>query len=209
VRLGRAAWVGADASDAGGTATWIQAGPDSPRAFRFTDALRPGAEALVAGLQAQGKRVVLLSGDTQSAVSSLAVTLGIADWRAGVLPEEKAAAVAALAAGGHKVLMVGDGLNDTAALAGAHVSISPASALDAARTASDIVLLGSSLAPIADALRIAVQARRRIKQNFALSLAYNVVAVPVALVGLATPLIAALAMSTSSITVSLNALRLK
>ena len=107
------------------------------------------------------------------------------------------------------VLMVGDGLNDTAALAGAHVSISPASALDAARTASDIVLLGQDLAPLSDAVRIAVAARRRIKQNFALSLAYNLVAVPVALVGLATPLIAALAMSASSITVSLNALRLK
>ena len=105
--------------------------------------------------------------------------------------------------------MVGDGLNDTVAMAGAHVSISPASALDAARVASDIVLLGQDLSPIADAKRIAVQARRRIKQNFALSLAYNAVAVPVALAGLATPLIAALAMSTSSITVSLNALRLK
>ena len=105
--------------------------------------------------------------------------------------------------------MVGDGLNDTAALAGAHVSISPASALDAARTASDIVLLGQDLEPLSDAVRIAVTTRRRIKQNFALSLAYNLVAVPVALVGLATPLIAALAMSASSITVSLNALRLK
>ncbi|MBX9699731.1 MAG: HAD-IC family P-type ATPase, partial [Thermoleophilia bacterium] len=136
-------------------------------------------------------------------------TLGIAEWQAGVRPEEKAARIAGLAAGGRKVLMVGDGLNDTAALAGAHVSISPASALDAARVASDIVFLGQDISPVADALRIAVQARRRIRQNFALSLAYNVVAVPVAIAGLATPLIAALAMSTSSLTVSLNALRLK
>jgi Cu2+-exporting ATPase len=105
--------------------------------------------------------------------------------------------------------MVGDGLNDTAALASAHVSVSPASALDAARVASDIVLLGQDLSPLSDAIRIAGQARTRIKQNFALSLAYNAVAVPVALLGFATPLIAALAMSTSSITVSLNALRLK
>jgi Cu2+-exporting ATPase len=105
--------------------------------------------------------------------------------------------------------MVGDGLNDTAALAGAHVSISPASALDAARAASDIVLLGQDLAPVAEAMRVAQLARRRIKQNFALSIGYNVLAVPVALAGLATPLIAALAMSASSVTVSLNALRLK
>ena len=105
--------------------------------------------------------------------------------------------------------MVGDGLNDTAALAAAHVSISPATALDAARVASDIVLLGQDMAPIADAVRIAGQAARRIKENFAISVLYNVVAVPLALVGLATPLAAALAMSLSSITVSLNALRLK
>ncbi|MFZ1726694.1 MAG: HAD-IC family P-type ATPase, partial [Albidovulum sp.] len=128
---------------------------------------------------------------------------------AGVFPDQKAAAIAALSAAGHRVLMVGDGLNDTAALAGAHVSISPASALDAARVASDIVLLGQDMQPIADALRIAVQARQRIKQNFALSIAYNILAVPVAFAGFATPLIAALAMSASSVTVSLNALRLK
>jgi len=126
-----------------------------------------------------------------------------------VLPADKAAGIADLAAAGHRVLMVGDGLNDTAALAGAHVSIAPASALDAARVAADIVLLGQDLAPITDALTTARQARRRIRENFALSLGYNMVAVPVALIGLATPLIAALAMSASSLTVSLNALRLK
>jgi P-type Cu2+ transporter len=125
------------------------------------------------------------------------------------LPEDKAKAIETLQAEGHKVLMVGDGLNDTAALASAHVSISPASALDAARVASDIVLLGQDLSPLPDAIRIAIIARRRIKQNFALSLGYNLIAVPVALLGLATPLIAALAMSSSSITVSLNALRLR
>ena len=107
------------------------------------------------------------------------------------------------------MLMVGDGLNDTAALAAAHVSISPATALDAARTASDIVLLGQDMAPISDALRIARQSTRRIRENFAISALYNVVAVPLALVGAATPLAAALAMSLSSISVTLNALRLK
>ena len=105
--------------------------------------------------------------------------------------------------------MVGDGLNDTGALARAHVSISPATALDAARTASDIVLLGTDLSPIADATRIAGQAVRRMKENFAISAGYNVIAVPLALMGHATPLAAALAMSLSSITVSLNALRLR
>ena len=99
-------------------------------------------------------------------------------------------------------------LNDTAALSAAHVSISPASALDAARAASDIVLLGQDLEPVAEALHVARRATRRIRQNFGVAFGYNIVAVPLALAGLATPLIAALAMSTSSIVVSLNALRL-
>lgn len=208
VRLGRAAWIGAE--EVAEMATHLDLGQGAgPLTFRFADSLRPGARAAVDGLRAQGKHVMLLSGDSASAVEALARDLGIADWQAGTLPAEKANVVAGLSAAGRRVLMVGDGLNDTAALAGAHVSISPASALDAARVASDIVLLGQDLSPVADAARISVVARRRIKQNFALSLAYNLVAVPVALAGLATPLIAALAMSTSSLIVTLNAMRMK
>ncbi|MDP2737750.1 MAG: heavy metal translocating P-type ATPase [Pseudorhodobacter sp.] len=207
VRLGRADWVGAAPGDV--TATHLQIGAAAPRSIRFADRLRPGAEAAVAAFQAAGKAVHLVSGDTSGAVSALAARLGIADWHAGCLPGEKAALVAELSAAGARVLMVGDGLNDTAALAGAHVSISPASALDAARTASDIVLLGEDLAPVAEAVRVAVRARRRIKENFSISLFYNVVAVPIAMLGLATPLAAALAMSLSSVTVSLNSMRLK
>jgi P-type Cu2+ transporter len=178
-------------------------------AFAFTDRLRPGAETAVAALKAAGLKVELLSGDAPAPVRDLADRLGITDWQAGVLPTEKAARVAELSAQGRKVLMVGDGLNDTAALAAAHVSISPASALDAARVASDIVLMGQDMAPIADALRISRQATRRMIENFLISGGYNVVAVPLALIGHATPLAAALAMSLSSITVSLNAMRLK
>mgnify|MGYP003710284767 CR=1 FL=1 len=117
--------------------------------------------------------------------------------------------VEALAASGKRVLMVGDGLNDTAALAAAHVSISPASALEAARVVSDIVLLGKSLAPLGDALLTSRKATRRIKENFGIAATYNAIAIPVALLGFATPLAAALAMSASSIMVTLNALRLK
>jgi Cu2+-exporting ATPase len=207
VRLGRADWVGAEGLAV--TATYLALPDGTTRAFAFADRLRPGAEVAVAALKAQGKRVVLISGDAKGAVADLAQRLGIEDWTAGALPAEKAARIAAMTAQGARVLMVGDGLNDTAALAAAHVSISPASALDAARVASDIVLLGQDMAPVADAVRIAGQSVRRIKENFAISLLYNVVAVPLALVGLATPLAAALAMSLSSITVSLNALRLK
>ncbi|MEE4347696.1 MAG: HAD-IC family P-type ATPase, partial [Paracoccaceae bacterium] len=142
-------------------------------------------------------------------VETLANRLGIAEWTAEALPADKAARITSLQAEGHHVLMVGDGLNDTAALTAADVSISPASALDAARVASDIVLLGSDLAPIGEALGTAQSAILRIRQNFRIATLYNVIAVPVAVIGLATPLVAALAMSISSITVSLNALRLK
>ena len=207
VMLGRAAWVGGGQSRE--TCAWLRVGDDTPRAFRFSDRLREGAAELVAGLKERGIEVVLMSGDTTHAVETFARRIGIDRWIAEALPEDKAQRVAELNAKGAHVLMVGDGLNDTAALAGAHVSISPASALDAARVASDVVLLGSTLAPIADALATSRKATTRIRQNFRIATWYNVIAVPLAVAGLCSPLIAALAMSASSITVSLNALRLK
>ena len=207
VRLGRAAWAGAEQT--GGTAAWLALEGEAPVAFRFADKIRPGAEEAVRGLKAAGKEVLLMSGDTTEAVETLARRLDIDTWIAEALPEDKAARVQALSEQGRHVLMVGDGLNDTAALAAAHVSISPASALDAARVASDIVLLGQDLSPIADACHTAKRATRRIRENFQIATVYNVIAVPLAVAGLATPLIAALAMSASSITVSLNALRLR
>ncbi|WP_439111353.1 heavy metal translocating P-type ATPase [Lentibacter sp.] len=207
VRLGRAAWVGAEAGEV--TSTWLKRGNDAPVAFEFTDSLRAGAEEAVKALKATGKDVILMSGDTRQAVEAMALRLGIETWVAEALPSDKAERITALAEAGHKVLMVGDGLNDTAALTAAHVSISPASALDAARVASDIVLLGGNLAPIAEATLTAQSAVRRIKENFQIATIYNIIAVPLAVAGLATPLIAALAMSSSSITVSLNAMRLR
>lgn len=209
VRLGRADWVGAEAGAAALSSSWLKIGSDAPIRLDFTDQLRPGAEACVAALHAAGHRVMLLSGDAPAAVADIAARLGIADWRAQVTPVEKADQVKALSDQGAHVLMVGDGLNDTAALAGAWVSISPASALDAARVASDIVLMGQDLAPVADALVTARRATTRIKENFGISIAYNIVAVPFAMLGFVTPLFAALAMSASSICVTLNALRLR
>ena len=207
VRLGRAEWVGAP--DSAETTAWLAVGDRAPVAFRFVDSLRPGAAEAVRALRGGGKNVILISGDAPTAVQALADKLGIETWIARALPQDKAAHVQTLTDQGHRVLMVGDGLNDTAALAAAHVSISPASALDAARVASDIVLLGTDLSPIADACRTAEKATKRIRENFRIATIYNVIAVPLAVAGLATPLIAALAMSTSSITVSLNALRLR
>src|SRR6056297_1291145 len=207
VQLGRASWVGGGQSP--DTCAWLRVGDTVAEPFRFADQIRDGAEALVTRLQENGYDVTLMSGDTTQAVEAFATRLGIAKWIAEALPEDKAAKVADLTYQGHRVLMVGDGLNDTAALAGAHASISPATALDAARVASDVVLLGQSLDPISDALDTSRTAIRRIRQNFRIATWYNIIAVPLAVAGLCSPLIAALAMSTSSITVSLNALRLK
>ncbi len=217
LRLGRAAWVGAtaaggtaaDGTAAGGTAAWLGVEGAAPKCVTFSDRLRAGAPEAVQALQAAGKEVILMSGDTTVAVQDLAQRLGINNWLAEALPADKSARISEMQARGQHVLMVGDGLNDTAALAGADVSISPASALDAARVASDIVLLGGDLSPIADALATGQSATRRIRENFRIATVYNLIAVPLAVAGLATPLVAALAMSLSSITVSLNALRLR
>lgn len=135
----------------GETATYMRVGDSEHVAFTFVDHLRDGAADAVSEFKAQGKDVVLLSGDAPAAVAEIAARVGIDAWEAECLPEGKAQRIGELNRAGRKVLMVGDGLNDTAALAAAHVSISPASALEATRVVSDIVLLGGSLAPLGEA----------------------------------------------------------
>ncbi|ETW12909.1 copper-translocating P-type ATPase [Roseivivax marinus] len=206
VRLGRAAWAGGE--DDGRSAMWLRIGTETPLRFGLEETLRPGAAEAVAALRAAGCDVALLSGDGRLAVEDVAARTGIAEAEAGLAPEDKLARLEALAAEGRRVLMVGDGLNDTAALSAAHAAIAPGSGLDAARSAADAVLMAEDLSVVAEAVSIARRARTRMRQNLWLAAAYNAIAIPVALVGAATPLIAALAMSTSSVTVSLNAMRL-
>ena len=169
--------------------------------------LRSDAADVVAALSAQGYRIVILSGDRPAAVAPIADALGVAQWRGALKPADKIAAIEELKAAGHHVVMVGDGLNDAPALAAAHVSLSPISAIDLARTQADAVFVGERLAPVRDALGIARRGYRLMLQNLWLAGIYNAIAVPIAVADLVTPLVAAIAMSGSSLFVTVNALR--
>lgn len=169
--------------------------------------LRPDARETVDALRARGYRVAILSGDHAAAVGATATALGIGEFAAALKPQDKIARLDALAAEGRKVMMVGDGLNDAPALQAAHVSMSPIAATHLAQSAADAVFIGDRLAPIVAALAVGRKAKAVMLQNLWLAIGYNIVAVPVAIAGMATPLVAALAMSGSSIIVTLNALR--
>lgn len=207
VRLGRETWVGLDES--GSLATCLQIGGATAHRIAFDEVLRDGALTSIATLQNQGLDVRVFSGDTEMAVSKVAASLNVAAYHGHMSPSVKAEEIARLQAEGRRILMVGDGLNDTVALSQAHVSMSPATALNAARMASDFVLIDKGLSQIPVTLDLARQARARITENLAVASFYNVIAVPLAIAGMATPLIAALAMSASSLTVTLNAIRLR
>ncbi|MCR8826714.1 heavy metal translocating P-type ATPase [Pseudosulfitobacter koreensis] len=204
VQLGSGAWLGAEFEGPG-----LRIGCAPAIALPLTETLRAGAQTAIDGLRAQGLHPGIISGDRASAVTPLADTLGVADHRSGITATEKHTQLQTLAKQGHRVMMVGDGLNDAAALAAAHASVAPSSALDAARNAADIVILNDSLADLPLLMSVARAATRLSKQNFAIAALYNVIAVPVALAGMATPLLAAIAMSVSSITVLANAMRIR
>ncbi len=206
VRLGSAQFVGATPNDLHGA--WVRIGDAEPVFLPLVAHLREGARAAITSLMENGHRVHLISGDGVAATRTLAQTLNITDWHAEQRPEDKVAYLNTLATEGRHVLMVGDGLNDTGALTAAHASLSPASAVDAARAASDVVMLGNSLAVLPELITTAQQAKSRILENFAIAALYNAVVIPFAIAGFVTPLLAAIFMSTSSITVLLNALRL-
>lgn len=213
VRLGRCAWVGGANGNAlpghMGSEMWLRRGERPAIRLRFADTPRPDAAKTVAALQALGLDVRLLSGDRVSVVASLADELGIENWRGECRPDDKIQALEQLAAEGRQVVMVGDGLNDAPALASAFVSIAPASGADISQTAADLVFRGDGLMAVVQAYGTARLGNRLVKQNIALALAYNLIAVPLAMAGLITPLIAAIAMSASSVVVTTNALRVQ
>ncbi len=213
-RLGSLAFCGLDGEaarvflDDTGGGSLIAFRHDADQAvFRVRQNLRSDARSVVQSLQARSLPVVILSGDAIPAVKACAEALGIAQWRAEMQPGEKVAYLAELKAAGRRVMMVGDGMNDAPALAAAHVSVSPIAASGLAQAAADALFLGDRLAPVAAAVDIAACARSLMWQNLGFAFVYNAVAVPLAMAGLLTPLIAAAAMSGSSIVVTLNALR--
>lgn len=206
-RLGSARWCGV--TEAGGYPLWYRDGDKPAVPFAFEDKLRPDAAAFVAALKGAGLKVEMLSGDRSAEVIRIADDAGIADFKAELLPAQKLARLEALAKTGAKTLMIGDGLNDAPALAAAHASLSPATAADISQTAADAMFQGERLQPVLETLAVSREVHRMALQNFAIAIGYNVVFVPLAVIGLVTPLIAAIAMSASSIAVVGNALRLK
>ena len=207
-RLGSAEWVGT--STKGGTVQlqlWYSEGDGPAHPFLFEDALRPGASGVITNLRRKGLSVEILSGDREAAVEHIAGALGIRDWRASASPAEKVERLETLRGEGRKVLMVGDGLNDAASLSLAHASLAPGGAMDVSQSASDGVYTGAGLGAILTMVDAARLARHRMIQNFSLAAVYNMIAVPIAVAGFATPLVAAIAMSGSSLIVTLNALR--
>jgi Cu2+-exporting ATPase len=206
VRLGRAGWVDPGTADADATAFRIGDRPAIP--ISFGDAIRPDADAAIARLRRRGLEPRLLSGDATLVVETVGGALGIAG-QSRMSPADKYQTVDHLSAAGHRVLMVGDGLNDGPAMKRAMVAMAPASATDVSQIAADLVFFGDGLMAVPVAIDAARRTMAVVRQNFALAIGYNLLAVPLAVAGVVTPLIAALAMSGSSLLVVANALRLR
>ena len=176
--------------------------------FPMGEALRPGMKTMMTALDNLGYQRALLTGDHAHPAKTLAADLGFDQIESHMTPEGKTRYLNGLESQGHQVMMVGDGLNDAAAMSGERLSLAPQSAMDAARASADIILLNGRLDILPDVLKLSKVARLRMLQNFGLAALYNIITIPLAFSGFATPLMAALAMSLSSISVTLNAFRL-
>jgi P-type Cu2+ transporter len=208
VCLGSAEFCGVAGAQASEQSLWFKEGDAPAIALPISDNVRPDAAEIVRRLVREGYAVEVLSGDNRSAVEEAARRLGIEHWYAAQRPGDKLVRIGKLEHEGRKVLMVGDGLNDAPALAAGHAALSPSSAADISQMAADAVFQGERLAPVIDLLGVAKAAQRRALENIAIAIGYNTLFVPLAMAGRVTPLIAAIAMSASSIAVTANALRL-
>jgi P-type Cu2+ transporter len=210
IRLGSREFCGVRSEDIDDAMEiWYRIGAVSPQRIRFSDQPRVDAGKVVADLKSAGLHIVLLSGDRESVVEHVAMALGIDEWHSRCKPADKVRYLEAKKAEGRRIMMVGDGINDAPALATASVGMSPASAAAVSQVAADLIFLGDRLSPVSIGYSVAKYADRIVRQNFMLAIGYNAIAVPVAIAGFATPLIAAIAMSMSSVLVILNALRVR
>lgn len=207
LRLGRPEWALENAAGSSQSVVLSRNG-ELIADFNIKTALRPGTNAAVSMLREMSLEMEILSGDRAAIVEMLADEINIKKFAGEVLPEGKLERLEALQERGKRVLMVGDGINDAPALAAAHVSIAPANAADIGRSTAGFVFLRDSLLAVPLAIETARRAASLVRQNFALAAVYNLIAVPAAALGYVTPLIAALAMSASSIVVIANAMRL-
>jgi Cu2+-exporting ATPase len=186
---------------------WFRRNEEQPICFQFHQDLKEDAKTVIDALKKLGFKIEILSGDRKTAVKKTAEMLGVEKFRAEIQPQDKIAHIEKLRDTGAHVMMIGDGLNDAAALQAANVSVAPASALDITQASADIVIVGNRLEPLLDLVQVSRKARRLIIENFFFAAGYNIVAIPLAVLGIVTPLLAALFMSGSSIVVTLNALR--
>jgi Cu+-exporting ATPase len=216
LRLGSPAWLGLDADPVAGklqrsgkTVVALSEGGTTLALFAIADALRPTSRAAVQRLRERGIRVVMLTGDNAATAAAIAAEAGIAEFRAGILPGDKAVAIAELKAGGGLVAMVGDGINDAPALAAADVSFAIGAGSDAAIEAADMTLIRSDLNGVVDAIALSAATLGKIRQNLFFAFIYNVLGIPLAALGWLNPVVAGAAMAMSSVSVVSNSLLLK
>lgn len=210
IQLGSRLWCGdQNASPSDKTEIWLNIDGKKQSVFYFADILREDSSDVIDNLKNKNITPYIISGDNEYVTKNIAKQIDIEKYYAQKTPIEKYEIMEELRAQNHTILMVGDGLNDAPILTGADVSIAPSSAIDMAQNTADIVFMGDKLAPVSDVYRIAVKTQKLVKQNFMLAVLYNIVAVPIALMGFVTPLVAAIAMSGSSLIVIANSFRLK
>jgi Cu+-exporting ATPase len=216
LRLGSPDWLDLAADpvvvalqQAGKTVMVLAEGAAVLALFAVADALRPTSKAAVRRLRERGIRVVMLTGDNAATAAAIAAEAGIEEFRAGILPGDKAAAVNELKAGGGLVAMVGDGINDAPALAAADVSFAIGAGSDAAVEAADLTLIRSDLSGVGDAIALSTATLGKIRQNLFFAFIYNVLGIPLAAMGLLNPVVAGAAMALSSVSVVSNSLLLK
>lgn len=216
LRLGSPDWLGIAADESvqrlqqsGKTVIGLVDGANVLALFAIADALRPTSRAAVERLRRRGIRVVMLTGDNAATAAAIAAEAGIDEFRAGILPGDKAAAVGELRQGGAVVAMVGDGINDAPALAAADVGLAIGAGSDAAVEAADLTLIRSDLLAVADAIDLSAATLGKIRQNLFFAFIYNVLGIPLAAFGFLNPVVAGAAMALSSVSVVTNSLMLR